>query len=131
MFERIAIDLNAWRKGRESLALHAKTLTAYCSGKYPRNPTIGIGLAFQQGLLKARVLYQHAWCRDALQEGPIFLEAWKKASTQAKPIKNVRQFLYQPKDVLDDAMCTFQRAWENELHTTKFNSLNLEVVSRF
>lgn len=111
MFEGIASKLNAWRERHSLLLVHTETLNAYRSGKYPKEPTIGIGLAFQKGLLDAKVFCRYAWCQKALHEGPIFLQAWRKASKELEPVPKSRFYVYRPELVLDVALGLFKNEW--------------------
>lgn len=113
MFERIAAHVQSWREQRKSAQLHSDTLDSYRRGEYPDHPTIGLGRAFMDGLLEPSVMCQHAWTQKALHEGPIYLEAWRKASAGLRvKSKRARYYPYLPKNALDVAMSAFRSDWK-------------------
>ncbi len=64
------------------------------------------------GLLEDKVLCQYAWTQKALHEGPIYLEAWRKASKGLKATRKSSYYPYLPKNALDGAMGVFEMTWK-------------------
>lgn len=112
MLDRISNIVQSWREQRRGSIEHSQTLRSYRLGEYPDNPTIGLGAAFQAGLLEPKVLCQYAWTQKALHEGPVYLEAWRTASTGLKRTKTSSYYPYLPKNALDVAMSASQMDWK-------------------
>lgn len=112
MLTRLSNTVNTWLKQRQETQLHLETLQAYQRGEYPENPSIGIGQAVMAGILEPRVLCQHAWTQKALKEGPIYLEAWRRASAGLKRTRKASYYPYLPKNALDVAMSVHEMGWK-------------------
>lgn len=106
MIEFISSRIASWRLQRQRTVLHKDTLEAFRQGTYPEHPSIGLGDAYLQGLLEAKVLCSHAWINHALAEGPSFLEAWRKAYLLFRESKKSCYAPYLPRDVLDATLKT-------------------------
>lgn len=112
MLSSLIKNYSAWRERRFDYGAHQDTLNSYAQGVYPNKPSIGIGQAYQKGLLRAEVLCSYRWVREALNEGPVFLESWYDASLKGRRIPNKRvPFHYSPKEVLDTALGLFDKSW--------------------
>ncbi len=111
MFGTIAQRLQDWRALRERRAQHDDTLRMFRKGDYPTHASIGLGEAFLAHLVDAQTVCGHPWIRSAMHEGPLFLEAWRKASLQLKSYRTKGYCMYTPKAALDSIMSAFEEPW--------------------
>ena len=112
VFERIVQAVFSSKHQRRERTKHADTLEAYKSGEYPAHPTIGLGQAILDGLLEPKVIHQYAWTQKALHEGPVYLEAWSKASVGLHAGRRLRRYPYRAKNALDVAMSAHSVDWK-------------------
>lgn len=127
MIDFISNRIAQWRLQRQRLVLHEDTLNAYKQGHYPSAPSIGLGDAYLQGLLEARVLCGHSWLESGIAEGPSFLDAWKSASQVFRNNKKSCYAPYLSRDVLD-LVLTRGVGWAPKNEDEKPNEGVLRVV---
>lgn len=112
MFHQLSSRISTWLRQCHLSLDTRETMKSYIRGVYPENPSIGLGQAYLDGVLDANVLCQYRWVHEAMREGPVFLEAWRKATQELNHASKKRIYVpYDPLDIIDFCLASSGNSW--------------------